>query len=175
MADLISLSNELKKEADSLISETHVVDILNKLGKIDFVGSYALNLIYRPDIDIFVTSDTCSNEKAIAITKEFLDSGLFQTVGFANHTHHKAPNNLNGYYWELIVIKNDRKWKFDVWYTAEKKIVSIENVEKILDKLRKDNEARIKILELKDKLFNGTTYKNNMNGLKIYEEILGKF
>lgn len=172
--DLIKKSDILKSEADNIVSESGVVRTLEKIGKVDFVGSYALNLLYRSDIDIFVTSRNCSKEVAIATTKEFLDNGLFQTVGFANRTDYQPPNGLPGYYWELIVVRGERKWKFDVWYTAEEKIKTIENTRKILEKLRNDSYARGEILKLKDKLFDGTKYKENMNGFKIYEKVLGK-
>ncbi|MBI2309605.1 hypothetical protein HYU89_01785 [Candidatus Collierbacteria bacterium] len=130
--------------------------------------------MYRTDIDIFVTSNDCSKDLAISTTKEFLDSGLFQTVGFANHMDYKAPNGLSGYYWELIVVKGSRKWKFDVWYTAEEKIRTIENTKKILAKLSVNKAARGKILKLKNSFFNGEKYIDDMNGFKIYEEVLGK-
>lgn len=172
--DLIKRADELKEEADNIIGETEIVKVLSKLGKVDFVGSYALNLLYRMDIDVFVTSDNCSKSLAITTTKELLDRDLFQTVGLANCTDYEAPNGLPGFYWELIFIRGDRKWKFDIWYTAEKEIRTIENTKKILVKLESNKEAREKILKLKEELFYGEKYKNDMNGFKIYEQVLGK-
>lgn len=157
-----------------VIKETGAINILSKIGKIDFVGSYALDLLYRPDIDLFVSTDDCSKNKAINTTKELLDSGLFQTVGFADWTKEKAPNSLPGFYWELVVFKNNKIWKFDVWYTAEKKIATIEKTQKILEKLADNPGAKGEILKLKDELFDGVKYKNNMNGFKIYEKVLGE-
>ncbi len=172
--DLLDRSDKLKQEADHVIKEAGIVKTFSRLGKIDFVGSYALNLLYRHDIDLFVTTDNCSRDSAVAITKELLDNRLFQTVGFADWTKEKAPNSLPGFYWELAVYKNDKRWKFDIWYTAEKKILTIEKTQKILVKLRENPNARGKILLLKDKLFDGTKYKDNMNGFKIYESVLGE-
>jgi hypothetical protein len=172
--DLINHSDELKREADLIVAESNVVDILSKLGKVNFVGSYTFNLLYRQDIDIIVTSNNCSKDLAINTTKKFLDDGLFQTIGFANNIDYEAPNGLLGYYWELIFIKEGRKWKFDVWYTAEQKVKTIENTQKILTKLSDIKNAREKILELKHKFYNGEKYSNDMNGFKIYEQVLGE-
>jgi len=172
--ELLTQADHLKQEAKAVIKETGIVDILSKIGKIDFVGSYVLNLLYRPDIDLFVSTDNCSRDKAVATTKEILDNDLFQTVGYANWTKEKAPNSLPGYYWELVVYKNEKRWKFDVWYTSEQKIMSIEKTQKILAKLRDNPDARGKILQLKNELFDGVKYKDNMNGFKIYEKVLGE-
>ena len=103
-----------------------------------------------------------------------MDSSSFQTVGFADWTKEKAPNSLPGFYWELVVYKNGRRWKFDVWYTSEQKIMTIDKTKKILSKLKDNPDARGKILQLKNKLFDGVSYKDNMNGFKIYERVLGK-
>ncbi len=43
-----------------------------------------------------------------------------------------------------------------------------------LDKGKDNPDARGKILQLKDELFDGAKYKDNMNGFKIYEKVLGE-
>jgi hypothetical protein len=172
--DLLSKSNDLKKEAEIVIGKTKVRDIFGNIGEVVFVGSYALNLLFRRDIDLFVVSDNCSKETALETTKKLLDSQLFQTVGFANGVDYDLPNQLKGYYWELVFYENRNRWKFDVWYTAEKKIKTIEKTQKIMDKLSQKPEARGQILKLKEDLYDGVTYKNSMNGFKIYEKVLGK-
>ena len=96
--ELIKQSDELKQEAEQVVKDTKIINILSKIGKIDFVGSYALNLLYRPDIDLFVSTNNCTRESAVATTKELLDSGLFQTVGFADWTKEKQ-SKLNRMQW----------------------------------------------------------------------------
>lgn len=174
VAELITLSDKLQKDADRVIEKSKVVQILEKIGRVEFVGSYALNLLYRPDIDLFVVSSDCSRSTAVSTTKEFLDSNLFQTVGFANCTDYTCANGLPGYYWELIFEFSSRRWKFDVWYTAETDIRTIKKTQIIKAKLEKNSEARSKILQLKDGYFDGEKYRDGMNGFKIYESVLGK-
>lgn len=169
--DVIKHADELKIEADNIITECDVVGTLSGLGKINFVGSYALNLLHRNDIDIIVTSDICSRDLAISATQIFLENNKYQTVGFADYVNYNTPY-LQGYYWELIVVNGGVKWKFDVWYTAEKKIKTIEVTQMILDKLTINKDARRKILELKQKYFDGEKYSDDMNGIKIYEKVL---
>lgn len=172
--DLLTRADKLRLEADAVIRKSEVQDILGKIGKIHFVGSYALNLLFRRDIDLFVVSDDCSKGTATETTKKLLDSQLFQTVGFANGVDYDLPNQLKGYYWELVFYEEGNRWKFDIWYTAEKNIKTIEKTQKIADKLAQKPEARGQILKLKEDLYDGVAYKDNMNGFKIYEKVLGK-
>src|SRR3989344_7232413 len=130
--DLIKKSEDLKKDADSVVEKSKVKELLAKLGMTTFVGSYALDLLYRPDIDIFVQSSDCSREKAVELTKIFLDSDFFQTVGFADWTKQQPLNNVSGFYWELIHYSAKYKWKFDIWYTVIEDIKTVGVTKRIL-------------------------------------------
>lgn len=173
--DLIEKSENLKKDADLVISRTKINDLLGKLGRVTFVGSYALDLLYRPDIDIFVQNKNCSREKAMETTKVFLDSGFFQTVGFADRSKQQPPDPaVPGFYWELIHYSSKYRWKFDIWYTAIRDIKTIEVTHRIIQKLKETPSARRQILQLKEKYFDGEKYRNGIDGMKIYEQVLGK-
>lgn len=174
MSQLIKLSDKLQKEADEVINQCRLLSVLDTIGKVKFVGSYALNLMYRPDIDIFCLNTMCSKEVALSTTKQFLDSNMFQTVGFANCNDYQCNNGPTGYYWELIYEYNQRKWKFDIWYTTESNYPTLKKTAVLKSKLKENSEARGKILQLKDQYFIEGKYTNEMNGYKIYEEILGK-
>ena len=69
--DLLKRSEDLKKDADSVIKQSKIKELFGELGKVTFVGSYVLDLLYRPDIDIFVQSSDCSRKKAVELTKVF--------------------------------------------------------------------------------------------------------
>jgi len=172
--NLINKSERLKKDADITIERLNIKELLGSLGKVTFVGSYALDLLYRPDIDIFVQSEGCSRDKVVELTKVFLDSELFQSVGVADYTKLIPPNNVVGFYWELIHLSDKYKWKFDIWYTPTKDINTIVVTNRIIEKLKQDPQARLQILKLKEKYYDGIKYSSGMNGLKIYEEVLGK-
>jgi len=172
--NLLTNAQQLQQEADQVIQLTDVEKTFAALGKITYVGSYVLQLLYRRDIDFFVQDNECSYDKAKKTTLQLINSGLFQTVGFADWTEQKPPNNLKGFYWELIYYLNGQKWKFDVWYTKEQNIKSIEKTHKILKKLEEQPEAREKILQLKQQHSDGFVYTDGYYGFKIYEQVLGK-
>ncbi len=172
--NLLQNAQQLQQEADQVIQLTDVEKTFADLGKITYVGSYVYQLLYRRDIDFFVQDNECSYEKAKKATLQLINSDRFQTVGFADWTEQKPPNNLKGFYWELIYYLKGKKWKFDVWYTKEQNIKSITVKEKILAKLKEKPQARKKILELKQKHSDGFVYTDGYYGFKIYEHVLGK-
>lgn len=172
--DPVKKSRELQKQAEEVIRKTKIVSALENLGVVHFVGSYVLELLCRPDIDIFVIGERCESKKALNTTLCFLENNVFQTVGFADCLNYKCSNSPKGFYWELVYFYNDNRWKLDIWYTPEKKIKAIQDTAKIMKKLKQNPGARKDILELKYKLYDGEKYKQGMNGFKIYEKILGK-
>ncbi len=117
--NVVASSDQLKSEANEVVKSAKITSFFEKIGQVVFVGSYELNLLLRLDIDLFVKSKDCLLKAALNTTKQLLDSKLFQTVGFANCTDYQCPNGLSGYYWELLYEHKGRRWKFDVWHTAE--------------------------------------------------------
>ena len=156
-----------------MLTTIKFTELFQKLGEVVFVGSYFLDLLYRRDIDVFILDDPCDVEKAHILTKHLIDQNIFQTVAFANCTAIEPKNHLKGFYWKLIYYYQGNPWKLDIWYTAEK-VSTIPISLKIKSTLEQHPEAKLKILTLKKKYYNGDTYKKGMNGFKIYEKVLGK-
>lgn len=171
--ELLKYSQLLYKEAESVIAQSNFVTLFSKLGKISFVGSYALDLLYRRDIDVFVENKKCTRTLANQVTLELIKSNAFQTVGFADWTEQKPPNSLSGFYWQLIYFYKGQKWKFDVWYTSQE-VETIKKTDIIKNRLSKNITVRLEILRLKENLFDGEKYRNGMDGFKIYESVLGQ-
>jgi hypothetical protein len=169
---LIKHSALLHKEADTVIVKVDFVKLFSQLGTISFVGSYVLDLMYRRDIDVFVQSTVCTRSRADLITNELVKSNLLQTIGYADWTEQKAPNGLYGFYWQLIYYLKGHKWKFDVWYTNEV-VRTIPICNEIKERLTQVSDAKLKILRLKDKFYDGETYRDGMSGFKIYESVIG--
>lgn len=173
MNKLLKYSQQLHTDAKQVIELTDFIKIFSVLGKVVFTGSFETDLLYRRDIDVFILSDICSKSQANNLTKELIDSNTFQTVGYADWTVERPANMLNGIYWQLVYYYKGDPWKFDVWYTKEE-VKTIKNTEIIKQRLLKNSAARLEILQLKEKLFDGEKYHEDMNGFKIYERILGK-
>lgn len=171
-ANLIAKANQLSNDAEVIIADTRVKEIFSKIGTVNFVGSYKLGLMFRPDIDLAVISKSPNRESAVKITSELLLSGKFQTIGFADWFSYQGKNLKKGYYWELVYVYKGVYWKFDVWYSTKEEDDSIEPTERKRILLEKNPSAKEIILRLKNEFFDGIKYKNKVNGNRIYRAVL---
>jgi len=176
MHSLTRQSQQLKEAADSIMRQTHLLKQFESLGAIFFVGGYELGVMYRRDIDFYIQTRTYNSTQVKNITKQLIDSEKFQTVALADWTEHKPPTNIDiqGYYWQLVYYQDQTPWKFDIWYTTQTELQAVKDTQSIKQKLAKNPEAKEEILKLKQKYFNGQKYINNLTGMDIYMQILGK-
>ncbi len=162
----------LHRVASDLLRETGVIALLSTLRQVHTVGGYRLNVMFRTDIDLIVTTGAPSREQAIRMAKLLLDRGHFQTVGFADWFTYRKPDVSKGFYWQLITPHAGDWWKFDVWYMAPEDDVSIEAAERFEHLIEGDNEARQAILNIKAQLFDGLKYRDGVTGFDIYDAVL---
>ncbi|HRI05691.1 MAG TPA: hypothetical protein PLV59_01970 [Candidatus Dojkabacteria bacterium] len=164
-----------KRTALDILQDVKAFELFSSIGKVVVIGSLRLDVMYRNDIDLFVLSDDIHNTKAKEVTKRLLDSNKFQTVAVADYQTYPENDFPKGYYWELIVVKNNEKWKFDIWYLRPdeeytKLVLScIESFEKIL---KEHPEKREIILKIKEAYFDGIKYKDKVKSIDIYKAVL---
>jgi hypothetical protein len=149
-----------------------VVSLFSQVGHIHTVGSYRLNVMYRPDIDLIVATEAPTREQATRLTKLLLDQREFQSVGFADYVSYRKPSVTKGFYWELITPYANDWWKFDIWYLApedDTAIAPAEHFERLLDG---NPAARETILRIKEHFFDGVKYRAGITGFAIYDAVL---
>lgn len=169
---LLRRADRLRRAADEVIRQADVVRLFSSLGDVSFIGSYRLDVMYRPDIDLIVTSDNPDRKEAIGLTTRLLESGYFQTVGFADWFNYRREGTPRGFYWELIVPSGGADWKLDAWYLSWQEDLSIRRTERYAKLLEDGPSAREVILKLKSELFNGTRYEGGIGGLEICAAVL---
>lgn len=171
---LLERADTLRREATALLRETGVLETFDRLGDVHFVGSYRLDTMFRPDIDIIILAGRPRREEAVAVSKVLLDGGQFQTIGFADTMSYSRPGEPRGYYWQLIAPRGNRWWKLDVWYLRPEEDRSIAPTLRFSQLLRANEPARETILELKAHFFDGTKYRDGVTGPKIYDAVLNQ-
>ncbi|MFC1735847.1 hypothetical protein ACFL1X_07000 [Candidatus Hydrogenedentota bacterium] len=169
-------SEDLQSQADAILKESKVLDIFSSSGKVHLAGSYRLRLLVRPDIDIIVTAEGPSREKAVAATKQLLDDGYFQSVVFIDHLSWQerldAKMDAHGFYWHLDLPKYGKQWKCDVWYLCPKEDLFVPQTERFEALLDQYPEARKSILRLKNELREGKGYRGKATGTRITSAVL---
>lgn len=174
----ISISKSLRKEAEHVIYKNGLNDILNSYGDIFYTGSYHLDLMIWPDIDIHMAlkSDPYSIKTFFQLgSKIAAFPGVF-SMKFNNciilPLHETAPKGL---YWKTYIDRGQARkpWKIDLWaFSPEAIRKSREEMKEILKRL--DRQKREQIIELKHSLLIEDDRTPIFSGYHIYQAVLFK-
>jgi hypothetical protein len=120
-------SNKLRQEADKVLGLVRLNDILRPYGKVFSTGSYFLDVMVYPDIDLYIT--TVSLDQLFEIAAQIARCDLVTEVLFAKTDD---PVRLpEGLYLKPRVDYGEwgRPWKIDLWSLSEEVIQ--QNVEEL--------------------------------------------
>ena len=122
MTDLLETQNLLQAEADDLVRELDLESLLGALGRPVRVGSSAMGLMVRRDIDITVIClrlNARTLELFSGLAARLMQNSAVGGVRFRNDTGHwnKEPAKYpDGLYVRLTVLnRNAATWTFDIW------------------------------------------------------------
>lgn len=170
MEEIKKYSKKIKVQADLLLSQTEIIKTLSEFGKPEVIGSYKLDLMYDPDLDIIVKTQT-PRESSLKAIKELLEKRDFQKYEYGDFVKFKREKRPEGF---IICLRKEIdgvKWEIETWF-----LDSIEKESKIMSflDLNIQEHHRDKILKMKhDRAENGLS-KHNLNSVEIYEKVIGK-
>ncbi len=155
---------ELKKEAESIISNLGLLDFLNYNNDARIVGSVAHELIVKRDIDVHVLTEM----KIDLVTKEVISFIINKQV--KNFRYLDYRNNQEAI---RVTIDDFRgftgQWQIDIWITDNYKTTGFQMVEYLKEKLT--NEKREIILSLK-RYYNDLNLLHNGLSTQIYNGVI---
>lgn len=167
----------LKEEGQELLSSTGLASLLNQYGHVFHTGSFALNLMAWPDIDLYlVPTKWPLGRPQLSLLLSALSSfeNLLQIkVEMPGmHNNHFLPKGI--YIGLKLRYGNWRlPWKFDIWIVEEafvnEKVLWLNNT---LEKLNQVNRAVI--LEQKHRFITTAGRTPSFSGYYIYEAVLDK-
>jgi hypothetical protein len=156
----------LKKEANEMIEKLHLVEILERYGETQLVGSVVLELIVKLDIDIHVLLPHGNlMEISGKICTELLDQNEIREVRI---TDYRKTNNG-------IKIGIDEcpgpsgNWTIDIWVTKDWITMGIENTEQVNAALTPEN--REIILRIKQHYYEKGLLRDGISSV-IYDSVL---
>ncbi len=167
--DLEEYSKNIKKQAEALLQSTNLLDILKKFGDVHLIGSYVLDVMYGPDIDIVVETKNIRKSSLDAL-QEIIEKQLFRKVEYGDFVKFPMEKRPRGYILVLKAIVEKINWEIEIWFLND---VSKElNYYKFLEsKITEQN--RIKILRAKNLRNTSKINKHSLSSYEIYEQILG--
>lgn len=134
----------LKEEALEIVDNIGIINYLNNYGRVEVVGSVALDLILNKDIDIHLLTNY-NRDQVCKNTIQFLNSHQIYDIRIEEY---------KSKYSNCIIINYCNDWNIEIWISNNENYVGFklkEDLEKLLN-----NETRCIIMKLK-------TYYNNMN------------
>lgn len=172
--NLLEQSDNAKRQADLLIKQSGVLNILSGYGEVKIGGSHALNAMLRPDLDFFVVTDAHNWEKVLQLNDALMRLKYFRIIAFENWLDFRVgtpDDGMRGYYFKLVALIEDVRWKCDVWLITpdqDKSSIYTETFKKLLI----TEQQRAQILFLKDHFKQGGKYIPGVDGKMIYTAVL---
>jgi hypothetical protein len=163
------MDNNLKKVGDKILYEEGLLDILKNLGKVQIVGSYDLDLLIKPDIDLAVCVQEYDLKKYFSICTDIAEKIKPIRIKYIDQSvaqFDALPFNT-GYFLGINLKRDNIKWSIDVWvFTPEifEERVSYHN--KIKEALNQSN--RKVLMDIKSSICENPNYRS----VDLYQAVL---
>lgn len=172
MDELEKLNLTLISEADKILHDYGLLQILNKYGNPIVHGSYALNLMTWRDLDIYLETNEMNEKKFFNLGGEIAVSLKPHRMHCRNEFIGKTPNLPVGFYWAVYTtLKFPEVWKIDIW-TMDSNQIRL--YQKEFDDLKSkiNREKRLIILMIKNHFCKHSEYRRKFNSADIYHAVI---
>lgn len=172
MTNLELQDQQLRDEADALLSRHGVLDILRQFGTPHLSGSYNLQLMTWRDLDIYLEMQPLNTERFMDLGRQLGRALRPRRLSFTDHFNFPTTEALTGLYWGIRTDELSRGgWKIDVWgvtpsVCAERLAYS--------ESLRRDLSAstRLSILKIKNEICRLPSYRKTITSKQVYDAVL---
>lgn len=145
---------------------------MSKFGNPNIVGSFALDLMSWPDIDIEIEDEISEKNYWNTVQYLFKQSNL-KGIFIMDYRSSINPNTPKGLYIGLQYYGRQKDpWKIDIWFIAKRK-----QDDENLNKWLKDNlkeEHRLPILAIKNIIASHPRYRKEIFSIDIYKAVIKK-
>lgn len=171
---LIQMNLLIRHEADEILYNKGLFEILKKYGTPHISGSYELDLMTWRDLDLYLESDNIAESTFFELGREIAE--LFHPVkmSYRNERAGNSPGLPKGLYWG-VYLGNEREgaWKIDIWA-----MVPIELKERLAYsnalKAKLSPLTRERVLEIKSQCWKDPGYRRTFLSTDIYDAVLDK-
>lgn len=171
--DLITHSNQLQEEASSILNREGLLPLLCSYGSTRVIGSYTLNTMTWPDIDISMELPNGQDiDLFFEIGKTIASKFQIMKMSYSNHYIRNFPGFDHGLYWGIQLLYADTQWKVDLWgYDKQSYKTHMSD----FDELHKELLVidRTTILRIKHPISHRPDYRGDIyNSMSIYKAVL---
>ena len=166
-------SKLLHQEASELLEKEGLLLMLRSFGTTRVIGSYALDTMTWPDIDISMNLPNEQNvELFFEIAKRIATKFEITKMSYSNHFIRGFPGYDHGLYWGTQLRYAEREWKIDLWgYNDTDYQTHIAEFDRLHEQLRQADH--VAILRIKHVICQHPDYRGNVyNSMAIYRAVL---
>ena len=168
VSDLLERASRLQLEAGELMKTIRLMESLHPFGDVVFTGSYYLDVMVYPDLDLYVPMTSIKN--IFAAAGQMASCARVERVTYENEDHPTIPGGL---FLNLRVNSGDwgRPWKVDIWWLDEvvirEKMHIMHHFKKVLTP-----DLRQQIIQYKSTLINSAGRTPQFSGYFVYKAFL---
>jgi hypothetical protein len=160
-------------EADRILHEFGLLEIMGKYGQPFVNGSYVLGLMTWRDLDIHLEMNIPDEERFFHLGGEIASALKPWRMSYRNELLTRTPNLPLGFYFGVhtFILGGAEEWKIDIWAVDTQQI---EEGSKLLAELQAGINANSKkaILEIKDRFCRHPEYRTGLHSMDIYEAVM---
>lgn len=162
----------IKNEADSMLFEKGLIDILSSFGTPYVHGSYLLDLMTWRDLDIYLQVENFSITDFFMLGEKICHSFEPLKMSFRNELKGKTQGLPNGLYWG-VYLGNERAgaWKIDIWAVNQLECQNLLKYCHIIKQKLTPEFAR-RILEIKSACWRDAEFRRVYSSSDIYTAVL---
>jgi hypothetical protein len=171
-----NLNHKLQKDADALLENLNLVDILSKFGRVEIGGSYIYGTMADEDIDIavIVESEDFSYELRQLIMEILLKLKSLDGIAMTDRYHHQKKGAPKGFWFGPIIIFKQSKWNIDIWFVTENEKLSHHNSALHKRMLNISEKQRQAILQIKYDALQSNLKEKGETSTEIYSAVLNE-
>ncbi len=161
-------NRQLKIEADLLIKQSKLPELLATYPRWFVGGSYSYDLMCWRDLDMYVLDPEHNLKQCFIVGYELTHRLAAKKSRFTNN----VGGEPNGLYWG-IKLGNEREgaWKLDVWFLDEESYEQHENYSNTM-RGRLTDENTLTILQIKEAYWKRPEYRDTITSDLIYRAVL---
>lgn len=172
--ELLTRQLQLQAEADAIVEEMHLKQLLAEAGTPVKVGSAALGLMAWRDLDITVVCSMLNIVAISGIASQLMSNPRVRDLKFINDTGNwnTDPSYPDGYFLGVTYeSKIGTKWELDIWFVDEpEKQPDLQHIRTMPDRLTP--AAIVSILSIKTLWATRAEYGEQVTSFDIYTAVL---
>lgn len=179
MSDLLEAQRQLQAEADEIVRQLHLDELLEAIGNPIRVGSSAMGLMVRRDVDITVSCPRLDagaleafagiGARLMHMTDSVVAVRFRNDTGAWNTEPDKYPDGL--YLWLSVRAQNQSMWTIDIWLVDQPdRQPDLTHLKTLMPRM--NDQDRETILRIKKALAERPQTKDKISSALVYEAVM---